>query len=111
FGPGRHRGRDYNVRADTREGARAVPQEQEQRRIQRRSGGEGAAEGEAGQVGATAKGEKLKEERDEILDEIDSVLEANDEEFVQSHVQQGGQWRARASCRRSRRAGRSAPTR
>jgi ubiquitin-like protein Pup len=33
----------------------------------------------------------LKEEWDELLDEIDSVLEENAEEFVKSYIQKGGQ--------------------
>ena len=33
----------------------------------------------------------LSDEMDEILDEIDSVLESNAEEFVRSYVQKGGQ--------------------
>ena len=37
------------------------------------------------------KAEKLKKTMDEILDEIDSVLEKNAEEFVKSYVQRGGQ--------------------
>lgn len=37
------------------------------------------------------QGEKLKEELDDLLDEIDSVLEDNAEEFVRSYVQKGGQ--------------------
>ena len=37
------------------------------------------------------KGEKLKAELDELLDEIDEVLEDNAEEFVKSYVQKGGQ--------------------
>ena len=48
-----------------------MPQEQEQKRSQRKAGGgEGGAEADAGQVQAAAKGEKLREEMDEILDEI-----------------------------------------
>lgn len=35
--------------------------------------------------------EALKTEMDDILDEIDSVLEVNAEEFVRSYVQKGGQ--------------------
>ena len=35
--------------------------------------------------------EKLSEDVDDILDEIDSVLEENSEEFVRSYVQKGGQ--------------------
>jgi ubiquitin-like protein Pup len=37
------------------------------------------------------KGEKIKAELDELLDEIDEVLEENAEEFVRSYVQKGGQ--------------------
>jgi ubiquitin-like protein Pup len=61
--------------------------EQEQKRVQKKAG-----DGEdAGQVESTTKGEKLKEEMDDILDEIDSVLEENAEEFVKSYVQKGGE--------------------
>ena len=37
------------------------------------------------------KGEKIKAELDDLLDEIDEVLEDNAEEFVRSYVQKGGQ--------------------
>jgi prokaryotic ubiquitin-like protein Pup len=37
------------------------------------------------------KGEKLKAELDDLLDEIDEVLEDNAEEFVRNYVQKGGQ--------------------
>jgi ubiquitin-like protein Pup len=40
---------------------------------------------------ATARGERLKAEMDELLDEIDEVLEDNAEEFVRNYVQKGGQ--------------------
>jgi ubiquitin-like protein Pup len=40
---------------------------------------------------ATATGEKLKAELDDLLDEIDDVLETNAEDFVKSYVQKGGQ--------------------
>ncbi len=40
---------------------------------------------------ATERGEKLKEDIDDLLDEIDSVLEDNAEEFVRSYVQKGGE--------------------
>ena len=66
-----------------------MPQEQEQKKTQKRSGG--GSDDEAGQVISTSKGEKLKEEMDDILDEIDSVLEENAEEFVKSYVQKGGE--------------------
>jgi ubiquitin-like protein Pup len=35
--------------------------------------------------------EDKTEEVDDLLDEIDSVLEANAEEFVRSYVQKGGE--------------------
>jgi ubiquitin-like protein Pup len=65
-----------------------VPQEREQKRTERKGGG---PSGEAGQGGGTERVEKLKEEMDEILDEIDAVLEENAEEFVKSYVQKGGE--------------------
>jgi ubiquitin-like protein Pup len=34
---------------------------------------------------------KIKEELDNLLDEIDDILEENAEEFVKSYVQRGGQ--------------------
>lgn len=37
------------------------------------------------------KGEKLKSDIDDLLDEIDDVLETNAEDFVKSYVQKGGQ--------------------
>ncbi|NNE74312.1 MAG: ubiquitin-like protein Pup [Acidimicrobiales bacterium] len=36
-------------------------------------------------------GEKLKNELDDLLDEIDEVLETNAEDFVKSYIQKGGQ--------------------
>ncbi|HEX2031688.1 MAG TPA: ubiquitin-like protein Pup [Actinomycetota bacterium] len=68
-----------------------MPQEQEQRRTQRKTGGGGADPEAGGQTSATAKGEKLKGEMDELLEEIDTVLEENAEEFIKSYVQKGGQ--------------------
>jgi ubiquitin-like protein Pup len=37
------------------------------------------------------KGEEIKAELDDLLDEIDEVLESNAEDFVKSYVQKGGQ--------------------
>jgi len=37
------------------------------------------------------RGEKLKGELDDLLDEIDEVLEENAEDFVKSYVQKGGE--------------------
>ena len=39
----------------------------------------------------TERGARLKEELDDLLDEIDGVLESNAEEFVKSYVQKGGE--------------------
>ena len=35
--------------------------------------------------------EKLAEDTDDLLDEIDALLDTNAEEFVRSYVQKGGQ--------------------
>ena len=40
---------------------------------------------------SSKKGEELKAELDDLLDEIDEVLEENAEDFVRSYVQKGGQ--------------------
>ncbi len=40
---------------------------------------------------ASEKGEEIKADIDELLDEIDDVLETNAEDFVRSYVQKGGQ--------------------
>jgi ubiquitin-like protein Pup len=40
---------------------------------------------------ASERGERLKAELDDLLDEIDEVLEDNAEEFVRNYVQKGGQ--------------------
>jgi ubiquitin-like protein Pup len=37
------------------------------------------------------RGERLKAEIDDLLDEIDEVLEDNAEEFVRNYVQKGGE--------------------
>jgi ubiquitin-like protein Pup len=66
-----------------------LPQEQEQKRTQKKGGG-GDPEG-GGQASTTAKAEKLKGEMDDLLEEIDTVLEENAEEFIKSYVQKGGQ--------------------
>lgn len=44
------------------------------------------------EIPATSKkGEELKAELDDLLDEIDEVLEENAEEFVRAYVQKGGE--------------------
>ena len=62
--------------------------EQERKQTEKRDQAKAA---EADQAETTAKGEKLKEEMDDILEEIDSVLEENAEEFIKSYVQKGGE--------------------
>jgi prokaryotic ubiquitin-like protein Pup len=64
--------------------------EQEQKKVTKKTGVGGEPEA-GGQTTAGAKGQKLKEEMDEILDEIDQVLEENAEEFIKSYVQKGGE--------------------
>ena len=39
----------------------------------------------------TERGDELKAEMDDLLDEIDDVLETNAEEFVKNYVQKGGE--------------------
>ena len=56
--------------------------------------GGGGDEAEAKGDGAkkmAKKGEELKEEMDNLVDEIDAVLEENAEEFVKNYVQRGGE--------------------
>ena len=65
--------------------------EQERKQVQKKGGGGDQGDADAGQVAATSKAAELKEEMDDILDEIDSVLEENAEEFVKSYVQKGGE--------------------
>jgi prokaryotic ubiquitin-like protein Pup len=40
---------------------------------------------------SSERGEKIKAELDDLMDEIDEVLEDNAEEFVRNYVQKGGQ--------------------
>jgi ubiquitin-like protein Pup len=54
------------------------------------SGDEADAKGEGRQT-LEKKGEELKEEMDNLVDEIDAVLEENAEEFVKNYVQRGGE--------------------
>ncbi len=45
----------------------------------------------AEETAAGEQGEALTDRIDDILDEIDTVLEENAEEFVKNYVQKGGQ--------------------
>ena len=40
---------------------------------------------------ASERGEALKSQMDDLLDEIDEVLETNAEDFVKSYIQKGGE--------------------
>lgn len=53
-------------------------------------GDETAAKGD-GTKKMAKKGEELKEDMDNLVDEIDAVLEENAEEFVKNYVQRGGE--------------------
>jgi ubiquitin-like protein Pup len=50
-----------------------------------------AVEEETNSTDLQERHEKLNEDVDAILDEIDDVLEENAEEFVRSYIQKGGQ--------------------
>jgi ubiquitin-like protein Pup len=46
---------------------------------------------EESQDAPSARGEEVADKIDELLDEIDTVLEENAEEFVKNYVQKGGE--------------------
>jgi ubiquitin-like protein Pup len=46
---------------------------------------------ESSQEAPQNRGEDVTEKIDDLLDEIDTVLEENAEEFVKNYVQKGGQ--------------------
>lgn len=60
------------------------PGEEQRQRDQVKDGNEAQAAGKE-------RGEKLKDDIDGLLSDIDSVLEENAEEFVNSYRQKGGQ--------------------
>jgi ubiquitin-like protein Pup len=63
-----------------------------QQRASRRSAEtEQAVEDDATSTDVQERREKLDEDVDAILDEIDDVLEENAEEFVRSYIQKGGE--------------------
>lgn len=62
----------------------------EQERKQRSSDRTGD-KSDQGEIETTGSAEEIGERIDDLLDEIDSVLEENAEEFVKNYVQKGGQ--------------------
>lgn len=82
------------VRPKTEPGAGIWSAAGDQTQKQKSGGGDssGASSSDAGgQKKLAKKGEDLKEEMDNLIDEIDEVLEANAEEFVKNYVQRGGE--------------------
>ncbi|GAA4858256.1 MULTISPECIES: ubiquitin-like protein Pup [Actinomycetospora] len=62
-----------------------------QEQTQRQGGGDDGEGGEDTTAAGQERREKLGEDVDTILDEIDDVLEENAEDFVRAYVQKGGQ--------------------
>ena len=62
----------------------------EQERIQKQKSERASTEQDVVNVD-TSKGDQLKSDLDDLLDEIDEVLEENAEEFVRNYVQKGGE--------------------
>lgn len=65
--------------------------ESQQKQKPKSGGDDGDDAKGGGQEKIAKKGEKLKEEMDALVDEIDEVLEENAEEFVKNYVQRGGE--------------------
>ncbi|HTF48408.1 MAG TPA: ubiquitin-like protein Pup [Pseudonocardia sp.] len=63
-----------------------------QEQTKRQGGGDGDGDEDEGAAPAgQERREKLGEDVDTILDEIDDVLEENAEDFVRAYVQKGGE--------------------
>ncbi|MPZ65398.1 MAG: ubiquitin-like protein Pup [Pseudonocardiaceae bacterium] len=62
-----------------------------QEKAQRHGGGDGDEENDEGATAGQERREKLGEDVDAILDDIDDVLEENAEDFVRAYVQKGGE--------------------
>ena len=62
-----------------------------QEQTQRQGGGDGDDDVDGAAPAGQERREKLGEDVDTILDEIDDVLETNAEDFVKSFIQKGGE--------------------
>jgi len=62
-----------------------------QEQVKRQGGGGDGDDEDGGAPAGQERREKLGEDVDAILDEIDDVLEENAEDFVRAYVQKGGQ--------------------
>ncbi|WP_156755984.1 ubiquitin-like protein Pup [Actinokineospora pegani] len=62
-----------------------------QEQQQKQGGGDGDEGTEATTAAGQERREKLGDDTDAILDEIDDVLEENAEDFVRAYVQKGGE--------------------
>ena len=62
-----------------------------QEKVERHGGGDDDEEVEQGGAAGQERREKMGEDVDTMLDEIDDVLEENAEDFVRAYVQKGGQ--------------------
>ena len=62
-----------------------------QEHVQRQGGGDGDDDVDGTTAAGQERREKLGEDVDTILDEIDDVLEENAEDFVRAYVQKGGE--------------------
>lgn len=70
---------------------RAMASKDTGQRTTRRSGQDEELTEEQADTGASERKDKLDDDIDAILDEIDETLEANSEDVVRSFVQKGGQ--------------------
>lgn len=64
---------------------------QPQKQPHRPGGDENSESADAGQLQGNPQAAERVDELDSLLEEIDTVLEANAEEFVKGFVQKGGQ--------------------
>ena len=62
-----------------------------QEKVERHGGGDDDEDVEQDGSGGQERREKMGEDVDTMLDEIDDVLEENAEDFVRAYVQKGGQ--------------------